>query len=65
MAAQHEGEKAVTPRQDPWWPEVDGGHPVTELLAPTQGASSPFGETQFPLPADELGYEHPVTEINR
>jgi hypothetical protein len=63
VAAQHEGEKAVTPRTDPWWPEVD--HPVTELLAPTQGASSPFGETEFPLSAEDLGYEHPVTEINR
>jgi hypothetical protein len=56
---------AVSPRQDPWWPEVDGGHPVTELMAPTQGAPSPYGETEFPLPADQLGYEHPVTEINR
>jgi hypothetical protein len=34
-------------------------------MAPTQGAASPFGETEFPLPADELGYHHPVTEINR
>ena len=34
-------------------------------MAPTQGSPSPFGETQFPLPADQLGYEHPVTEINR
>ncbi|NMO89009.1 hypothetical protein [Actinomycetospora sp. TBRC 11914] len=65
MAAHSEGEKAVTPRQDPSWPEVDGGHPVTELMAPTQGASSPFGETEFPLPADQLDYQHPVTEINR
>lgn len=56
---------AETPRQDPWWPEVDGGHPITELMAPTQGAASPFGETAFPLPAEQLGYEHPVTEINR
>ncbi|MDD7942322.1 hypothetical protein PHK61_28295 [Actinomycetospora lutea] len=53
------------PRQDPWWPEVEGGHPITELMAPTQGSPSPFGETEFPLPADQLGYEHPVTEINR
>ena len=65
MAAHSEGEKAVTPRQDASWPEVDGGHPVTELLSPSQGPSSPYGETQFPLPADQLGYEHPVTEINR
>jgi hypothetical protein len=52
-----------TPRQDPFWPDVD--HPVTELMAPTQGASSPFGETEFPLPLDSLGYEHPSTQINR
>ena len=67
MADHDEGrEQAATqPRQDPWWPEVDGGHPITELMAPTQGSPSPFGETEFPLPADQLGYEHPVTEINR
>lgn len=66
MAATEPAEQNdPAPRQDPWWPEVDGGHPVTELMAPTQGASSPFGETEFPLPADQLGYEHPVTEINR
>lgn len=68
MAAQSDGEqteKAVQPRQDPGWPQVDGGHPITELMAPTQGAASPFGEIEFPLPADQLGYEHPVTEINR
>jgi hypothetical protein len=63
VAAQHEGEKAVIPRQDPEWPQ--DGHPVTELMAPTQGASSPFGDTEFPLPADQLDYQHPVTEINR
>ncbi|WP_433801718.1 hypothetical protein [Actinomycetospora sp. CA-084318] len=68
MATQHDGEQAektVQPRQDPGWPQVDGGHPITELMAPTQGAASPFGEIEFPLPADQLGYEHPVTEINR
>ncbi|GAA4802199.1 hypothetical protein GCM10023200_44170 [Actinomycetospora chlora] len=68
--ADHEethGESAETqPRQDPWWPELQPGeHPVTELMAPTQGSPSPFGDTEFPLPADQLGYEHPVTEINR
>jgi hypothetical protein len=68
MADDHdEGreQSSETPRQDPWWPEVDGGHPITELMAPTQGSPSPYGETEFPLPADQLGYEHPVTEINR
>lgn len=62
-SSSDENAPAETPRQDPFWPEVD--HPVTELMSPTQGASSPFGETEFPLPADKLGYEHPVTEINR
>ena len=68
MADEHESSERsrdVRPRQDPGWPEVDGGHPITELMAPTQGSPSPFGDTQFPLPADQLGYEHPVTEINR
>jgi hypothetical protein len=55
----------TVPRRDPWWPEVEGGHPVTELMSPVQGSSSPFGEADFPLPADQLGYEHPRTEINR
>ena len=48
----------------PWWPE-DVEHPVSELMAPVQGASSPFGEIEFPLPADQLGYEHLTTVINR
>jgi hypothetical protein len=29
------------------------------------GALSPYGDVVFPLPADELPYLHPVTEINR
>ena len=57
-------DEGADPRQDPWWPD-DVEHPVTELLAPTQGASSPFGDTVFPLPQGSLDYEHPVTEINR
>lgn len=51
------------PTGNQWWPE--GEHPITELMAPVQGASSPFGEAEFPLPAAELGYEHPRTQINR
>lgn len=51
-------------RLDPSWPELpDGEHPLTELLAPTQGSFSPFGELEFPL--KDIPYEHPVTEINR
>jgi hypothetical protein len=38
---------------------------VSELAAPLQGALSPFGEVTFPLPEDEVPYEHPHTEINR
>lgn len=64
-AGTREESSEIEPRQDPRWPQVDGGHPVTELMAPTQGSLSPYGETPFPLPADQLDYEHPVTEINR
>jgi hypothetical protein len=53
-------------RMDPTWPHrPNGDHPVSELAADRQGALSPFGEVTFPLPADEIGYVHPVTEINR
>jgi hypothetical protein len=53
-------------RIDPEWPHLPAGeHPVSELASPTQGALSPFGEVQFPLPPDEVPYEHPTTEINR
>lgn len=53
-------------RIDPTWPELpDGEHPVSELASSTQGALSPFGDLEFPLPADKLPYEHPVTVINR
>lgn len=59
--------KARPERIDPHWPEAPVGdkHPVTELTSHLQGALSPFGTTTFPLPVEELGYHHPVTEINR
>ena len=50
-------------RIDPTWPEVE--HPVSEVAADRQGALSPYGDLAFPLPAEDLGYEHPVTEINK
>jgi hypothetical protein len=50
-------------RIDPTWPQAD--HPVTELAAEWQGALSPFGDTEFPLPVEDLGYTHPVSEINK
>ncbi|MDA4087562.1 hypothetical protein MHAS44199_17955 [Mycolicibacterium hassiacum DSM 44199] len=51
---------------DPGWPTVsDGEHAVSELAADRVGALSPFGELEFPLPADQLPYCHPVTVVNR
>lgn len=50
---------------DPTWPHGDdGGHPVTELNSDRQGALSPFGDVEFPLPSHTLGYQHPKTVIN-
>jgi len=60
--------KAARPeRIDPYWPEAPEGHqhPVSELASHTQGALSPFGEMEFPLPADQIGYRHPTTVINK
>ena len=49
---------------DPNWPDLpEGQHPVNELSTHGQGALSPFGEVEFPLPA--VPYMHPVTIINR
>lgn len=51
---------------DPNWPKASSGdHPVSEFNADRQGALSPFGEVEFPLPGDQLPYIHPVTVINR
>lgn len=54
-------------RIDPQWPAnpSDHEHPVSELAADRQGPLSPYGEMEFPLPADRLPYEHPETVINR
>lgn len=51
---------------DPGWPQnvPAGHHPVTELISKTQGASSPYGDVEFPLPYEELGYVHPETRVN-
>jgi hypothetical protein len=51
---------------DPSWPVAAAGdHPVSEFNADRQGALSPFGEVEFPLPGDQVPYVHPVTVINR
>lgn len=55
-------------RANPAWPAhtPGNGHPVTEISSKLTGASSPFGdELILPLPAEETGYVHPVTRINR
>ena len=54
-------------RVDPTWPGYDdlGKAPVSEIAADKQGALSPFGELTFPLPPEDLGYQHPSTEINK
>jgi hypothetical protein len=57
--------KAKKDRIDPAWPEVDGGHPVSELAADRQGALSPYGDVSFPMAAGTVPYTHPVTEVNK
>jgi hypothetical protein len=54
-------------RIDPEWPSgaSEREHPVSELASDRQGSLSPFGDEPFPLPAESLPYEHPVTVINR
>jgi hypothetical protein len=42
------------------WDEDYPEHPVNELLAQKPGAQSPFGDDiTFPLPLENLYYEHP------
>lgn len=51
---------------DNGWPTTDHGEPaVSELRTDRTGALSPFGEVEFPLPAEELPYLHPITVVNR
>ena len=32
---------------------------VSELMSEASGAHSPFGDVEYPVPADALFYEHP------
>ncbi len=51
---------------DPTWPVVEeGGHAVSEFNSDRAGALPPFGEIEFPIPAEDLPYIHPTTVINR
>jgi hypothetical protein len=58
--------KAKTHYVDNGWPTTNpDDHAVSELATDRVGALSPFGDLIFPLPADELPYVHPVTDVNR
>lgn len=35
---------------------------VSELVSDATGAHSPFGDLEFPLPADALHYTHPTRD---
>jgi hypothetical protein len=51
---------------DNGWPTTNpDDHAVSELATDRVGALSPYGDIVFPVPADELPYLHPVTEVNR
>lgn len=51
---------------DNGWPDHGPDeHAVSELATNRTGALSPFGDIDFPLPAEELPYAHPVTVVNR
>jgi hypothetical protein len=65
--ARGEKKKKTNDGLDPRWPaeSYDGGHPVSELASDRQGSLSPFGEDEFPVPAETLPYVHPVTVVNR
>jgi len=65
--ADNADEKAPKTRYvDNGWPTTDPeDHAVSELATDRTGALSPYGDIVFPLPAEELPYLHPVTEINR
>lgn len=64
--ADNADNKAKTGYVDKGWPATDHGEPaVSELRTDRTGALSPFGDLEFPLPAGELPYLHPVTVVNR
>ncbi len=59
-------EKKKNQYVDNGWPEVaDDDHAVSELATDRTGALSPFGDVEFPLPAERLPYLHPVTVVNK
>jgi hypothetical protein len=65
--ARGEKKKKKNDGYDPRWPAESyaDGHAVSELASDRQGSLSPFGEEEFPVPAETLPYVHPVTVVNR
>jgi len=65
--ADNAGKKAQKTRYvDNGWPTSNpDDHAVSELATDRAGALSPFGDVIFPLPADQLPYIHPVTDVSR
>ncbi len=53
---------------DNGWPRDGDGnvpdHAVSEFATHVAGALSPFGDVEFPLPADKVHYINPKTDIN-
>jgi hypothetical protein len=65
LVAENKSEKS--PYVDNGWPVLDGDddHAISELAADRTGALSPFGDITFPVPAEDLPYTHPITEVNK
>lgn len=50
---------------DNGWPKLSADeHAVTELVAPLAGALSPYGDSVFPVPYQELPFVQSKTVIN-
>ena len=50
---------------DNGWPKLLSNElAISELTANRSGALSPFGDTIFPVPVDELPFIHSCTKIN-
>ncbi len=44
------------------WPSDAGEHPVSELISKRQGADTPYGEVDLPLPLERHGRHWVVRE---
>lgn len=59
-------EQEQSPVESTWWSSEDGGPPLTELTAESQGPLSPWGEDhRLPLPPEQVGYVPPTSRPNR